>query len=117
LRPALHAMGPAFPLARADRPRPFHRERDLLVAAPVARARAELLDPQAAPVGVPGQHPVEIAGPQRGLVAADALADLDDRVFVVVRICRDERLAQRRLELGNTRLELRAGLLQVALGA
>ena len=43
-------------------------------------------DLEAAPLRVAGQHPVDVACPERGLVAADALADLDDHVLRVGRV-------------------------------
>src|SRR5205807_1715761 len=112
----LHAVGAALPLERPERARALHGKGDLLVAAAVAVARAELLDLESALLGVARQHPVEIAGPEARLVAADALPDLDDRVLVVVGIRGDERFAQRRLELRDARLELGNELLQVAVG-
>ena len=66
----------------------LHRERDLLVAAAVARARAELLDLEAAPLGVAREHPVDVARPERRLVAADALAHLEDDVLAVGGVAR-----------------------------
>src|SRR5690348_17668053 len=48
------------------------------VAAAVRRARLELLDLEPAALGVARQHAVDVAGPQRGLVAADALTHLDE---------------------------------------
>ena len=83
---ALHAVRAALPLEDRVRAVALDRERDLLVAAAVARARLELLDLEAAPLGVAREHPVEVAGPERRLVAADALAHLDDDVLAVGRI-------------------------------
>src|SRR5919201_5261229 len=73
LRYPLHAVCAAFPREEAVRLVAFDGERDLLEAAAIARARAELLDAQTSALGVPRQHPVEVGGPERGLVAADAL--------------------------------------------
>ena len=65
-------------------------------------------------LGVAGVHAVQVAGEQRGLVAAGAGADLDDDVLVVVRVALDhlqpdlllERLQTRR-RLLDDRLQLR----------
>jgi hypothetical protein len=57
------------------------------VAAHLERVRAvvggERLGGEAAALGVAGEHAVEVAGPQRGLVPARAGADLHDHVLVV----------------------------------
>src|SRR5439155_26182989 len=74
---ALHPVRAALPLEDGVRAVALDRERDLLVAAAVARARPELLDLEAAALGVAREHPVDVAGPERGLVAADTLAHLD----------------------------------------
>src|SRR5207237_8719091 len=94
----------------------FHGERDVLVAAAVARAGAELLDLQAAALGIAGQHPVQVAGPERGLVAADAVPDFDDRVFGIVRVTGCKRLPERQLAISEPRLELRDQLAEIAVG-
>ena len=65
-------------------------------------------DRLAAPAGaldVARVHAIEVGGEQRGLVAAGAGADLDDRVAVVERIVREERGLQPRLEIGDGPLE------------
>src|SRR5918911_2438738 len=93
------------------------REGDLLEARAVVRARAEVLDLEAAPLRVAGQHPVEVAGPERRLVAADALADLDDHVLPVGGILRREREPQLLLELGEPLLGLRDELAELGLAA
>ena len=95
---ALHAVRAALPLEDGVGAVALDRERDLLVAAAVARARPELLDLEAAPLGVAREHAVDVAGPERGLVAADALAHLDDDVLAVGRIARDERETKLLLE-------------------
>ena len=51
------------------------------------------------PLGVAGEHPIQVAGPQPGLVAARAGADLDDHVLVVVRIPLDHHQPDLVLEL------------------
>jgi hypothetical protein len=58
----------------------------------------ERLRREAQPLGVAGEHAVEVAGPDRGLVAACARADLDDDVLVVVGVALDHRQAQLLLE-------------------
>lgn len=50
---------------------------------------------------VPGVHPVEVRGEERGLVPAGASADLDDGVAIVQRVGRDEEGLQRLLHLGD----------------
>ena len=57
----------------------------------LGRALGEHLDREAALLGVAGEHLVEVAGEQRGLVAAGAGADLDDHVLVVVGVALDHR--------------------------
>ena len=47
-----------------------------------------------APLGVLGEHPVQVAGPQPGLLAAGAALDLDDHVLVVVGVALDHREAE-----------------------
>src|SRR5262245_14303643 len=81
LRYALHAMRAALPLEDGVRTLAADREGDLLEAAGVVRACAELLDLEAAPLCVARQRTKQIARPDRGLVAADALTDLDDHVL------------------------------------
>jgi hypothetical protein len=46
-----------------------------------------------APFGVAGEHPVQVAGPQPGLVPAGAGTDLDDHALVVVGVTLDHREA------------------------
>jgi hypothetical protein len=79
-------------------------------------SRAQDLVAVSAPLGVARQHPEEVAGPDRGLVAADALTDLDDHVLRVVRVVLDERDLQLVLELSHLLLESLHHLAQVAVG-
>jgi hypothetical protein len=51
------------------------------------------------PLGVALVHPQQVAGEQRGLLAALACLDLDDRVAVVVRVLGDEQLPEPLLNL------------------
>src|SRR5262249_15409617 len=106
LRYALHAMRAALPLEDGVRTLAADREGDLLEAAGVVRACAELLDLEAAPLCVARQRTKQIARPDRGLVAADALTDLDDHVLAVGGIGRRERNAQLLLELAAPLLQL-----------
>ena len=103
---ALDAVRAALPLEDGIRAVALDRERGLLEAAGLARARAEVLDAETAPLGVARERAVEIAGPQGGLVASDALADLDDHVLAVGRIGRRERDPQLLLERVAALLEL-----------
>ena len=64
----------------------------------------ERLGLEAAALGVLREHPVEVARPDAGLVAAGAAADLDDDVLVVVRVALDHREADLLLELLDARL-------------
>ena len=53
--------------------------------------RAQRLGLEAPPLGVAREHPVDVARPQAGLVAAGAGADLDDHVLLVVGVALDHR--------------------------
>src|SRR5215207_6813735 len=74
------------------------------VAAHLERVRAvgsaQRLGLEAAPLGVAGEHPVEVARPQAGLLTARPGADLDDHVLVVGGIALDHRKPDLLLELG-----------------
>src|SRR5207249_1440079 len=85
--------------------------------ASLVRDRPEQLDGEAAALGVAGQGAEEISGPQRRLVAADALADLDDHVLGVSGICFDQRELQLLLERRQPLLELRDELAEIAVFA
>ena len=67
----------------------------------VAVADRERLDLEPAALGVAGQHPVQVTGPQCRFVAARAGPDLDDHVLVVVGIALDHRQADLLLELDH----------------
>ena len=60
---------------------------------------------------------MEIGRPERGLVAADALPDLQDHVLAVGRVRLDERELELLLEGAEPLLELRHELAQVAVAA
>src|SRR5262245_66218713 len=81
------------------------RERDLLEAAAVVRARRQGLRLEPTPLRVAIQHAVDIAGPERRLVAAGSLADLDEDVLRVGGIGLDECELQLLLERGHPLLE------------
>ena len=111
LRHALHAVRPALELEHRVGAVALDLER---VGAVV---RAQRLGLEAAPLGVAGEHPVEVARPQAGLVAARARADLDDHVLLVVGVPLDHREPDLLLELLHPRarrLHLRAQLRVVA---
>ena len=93
------------------------REGDFLEAPGVVRARAELLHLEAAPLGVASEGAVDVAGPDRGFVAAHALANLDDHVLAVGRVGRRERDAQLLLERVAPLLELGNELSQLSVAA
>ena len=114
---ALHAVRAALPLEDTVRTVALDGERHFLVAAAVARARAELLDLEALPLGIAREHPVHVARPERGLVAADALPDLEDHVLVIGRVARDHRKPQLVLEPRRALLELGDELLQIGVAA
>ena len=74
------------------------RERHLLEATRLARARAEHLGREASALGVAAQHPEDVAGPERRFVPTHSLADLDDYVLGVVRVALEQGQLQVRLE-------------------
>src|ERR671922_294486 len=113
LRDTLHAVRAALPLEDGVRPVTLDPEHDFLETAGLVRARSEHFALEAAPLRVAGEHPVEVARPQRRLVAADALADLDEHVLAVGRIGLDERELQLLLEAREPLLELGYELAQV----
>ena len=82
-----------------------------------ALAGVERLGLEPAPLGVAGEHAVEVAGPQARLVAARALADLDDHVALVVGVALDHREADLLLELLQARARGRQHLPQLGVVA
>ena len=91
----LHPVRAALVLEHAVRALALHGER--VVA--VADLERLLLEP--APLGVAGQHPVEVGGEQPGLLPARARPDLDDHVLVVVRVGLDHRQPDLLLQLAQ----------------
>jgi hypothetical protein len=87
---ALDAVRASLPLEDGVRAIAFDREGDLLEAALLVAARGQLLELEPAPLGVAREHAVDVPRPECGLVAADALAYLDDHVLAVGRIGLDE---------------------------
>ena len=116
LRHALDAVRTTLVLEDREGAVPLDREDDLLESARLALVRREQLGLEAAALRVAGQHPVHVAGPDRRLVAADALTDLDDHVLLVGRIVLDERELELLLDLGEPRLRLGDELLQLGIG-
>src|SRR5690606_21207765 len=100
-RHALHAMNAGLELEPRVRASADDPADDLLVPAVLAFARAQHFDPPALRLGVSAVHAEEIAGEERGLVAAGAGPNLEEEIRVVVRILRHEvhrKLALARLE-------------------
>src|SRR5262249_35077819 len=116
-RHPLDTMRAALPLEDRVGPIALDREADALEPAGRVRARLELLRLEAAPLRVAGQHPEEVARPQRRLVATRRLPDLDDHVLAVGWIGLDERELQLIFKLIDAFLELRDQLAQVAVAA
>ncbi len=90
---ALHAVGAALELEHRVGALALDRERVL------ALAHLERLGLEAEPLGVAREHPVEVAGPQPGLLAAGAALDFDDHALLVVGVALDHRQADLLLEL------------------
>ena len=83
-RHPLHAVRAAFVLEPAPRVVALHDERDVAEAAHVRRLARQHLGLPAVALGVVLVHPVEVAGPEVGLLAALGAPDLDDHVLAVV---------------------------------
>ena len=103
---ALHAVGAGLPLEDGVGAVALDCKDDLLETTCLVAAHLELLDLVAATLREAGQHPEEVGRPERGLVAADALADLHDHVLAVGRIGLDEGELQVLLERGEPLLQL-----------
>ncbi len=95
----------------------LHAEDDLLEAAGLALVGAQELGPVAAPLGIARQHSVEVARPDGGLVAADALPHLDDHVLLVRRVALDERELELLLQPGDVRLQVGGERGELGIGA
>ena len=93
LRHALDAVRAALELEHRVGAVALDRERVL------ALADLQRLGLEAEALGVAGQHPVEVAGPQAGLLAAGAALDFDDHALLVVGVALDHRQADLLLEL------------------
>ena len=91
---ALDAVDAAFVLEAAVCAAAAHFEDDLLEAAEVALVGVEDFDRPAVALGVAAVHAVEVAGEERCFVAAGGGTDLDDDVFFVERVFRDEGAAE-----------------------
>src|SRR5262245_22896398 len=117
LRHALDTVRPTLPLEDGVGAVALDSEGDLLEAAAVVGARREGFRLEAAALRVAVQHPIHVAGPERRLVAARRLADLDEHVFRVGWVGLHERELQLLLERAEPLLELGDELLQVAVAA
>jgi hypothetical protein len=97
-RHALHAVHPGLPLEDRVGAVALDLEGHRLEPADLVRRGRELLDLEAPLGGVAGEHAVDVAGEQRGLVTAGAGANLDDHVAVVVRVALEHGHAELLLE-------------------
>ena len=103
---ALHAVHAGFELQLGEHAAAAHLGDDFLEAAHRALADREHLGLPALRGGVALVHAEQVAGEQRGLVAAGAGADFQDRVVLVHRVLRQQRqpdLAARALAPGLQR--------------
>ena len=80
-------------------------EDDLLQAADAGFVRVVDFDGPAMPLGIAGVHPEEVRREERGLLAPGAGPDLDDHVFVIVRIARGDCLAELGVEISKARAQ------------
>jgi len=97
----LHAVHAAFVLQARKRPVAAHLEHDLLVAAHASFVRAEHFDLPALLLGVARIHAEQVAGEDARLVAARPSANLDDDVFGVARVFRQQHPPQPVFERGH----------------
>src|SRR6185437_1967864 len=100
---ALDAVGAALELEHRVGALAFDLERVL------ALADLQRFGLEAQALRVAGEHPVEVAGPEPGLLATGAALDFDDHALLVVRVALDHRKADLLLEL----LDQRARLLEL----
>ena len=84
----------------------LHGDRDVLVAAEVGVLGVDDLGLPADALGVAQVHPQQVAGEQRGLLAALARLDLQDDVLVVVGVARDQQVLEPLLQPRDALLEL-----------
>jgi hypothetical protein len=105
---ALHAVHAALELqagphavAALGRALGAHRDGGVLDAAEVGRHHLEGLDGPAHALEEPQVHAHEVPGEQAGLLAARAGLDLDDDVFRVIGVARDQQLGELGLQLGD----------------
>src|SRR4029079_4754996 len=110
----LDTVRPALPLEHGVGALALDPEYDVLEAAALVRAGGDRLPLVAEPFGVLRQHPEDVVGPKRSLVATDTRADLDDDILAVCWIGLDERELRLLLELAQLRSQLGDELLQVA---
>ena len=89
-RDALDAMDAALELEAAVGAVAVDLDDRLLDAADAGLVEAQDLRREAVPLGVAQVHPEQLAGEQRGLLAAGAGPDLDDHVAVVVGVARQQ---------------------------
>ena len=111
-RHALHAMDAAFVLQAAVDAASLDGGDDFLEPADAGVAARHHVDAPALALGVLPVHPEQLAGEERGFVAAGAGADLEDDVLLVVGILRD----QQDLQLGEQRVAFRDEVLELRRG-
>jgi hypothetical protein len=99
-------MRAALVLEDGECPLALDREDDFLEAPLLALAGRQGLGPEATTLRIAGQHAVDVACPDRGFVAPDPLAHLDDDVLLVRRVLFDERELELVLEPRELLLEL-----------
>ncbi len=102
---ALHAVDARLEFQLGEGAAAAHLGDDLLVAADRAFAGGDHLDLPALLGGIALVHPEQMAGEQRGLVAAGPGADLENDVALVHRVLRQQRQADLLLERGAARFE------------
>jgi len=102
-RNALHAVAARFELQPRIRAVADDAHDDFLVAADLAGVFRHDFHLPATALGVACVHAQEVAGEQRGLVAAGAGADFEENVALVVGVFRQERGLQRRFQVRDFR--------------
>src|SRR5215469_5192863 len=91
---ALHTVRTGLELQPRERPLAGDATDDLAIATVLARALAEHLRAEAPGFGIARLHAVEIAGEDRGLVAAGSGPHLEEDVALIARIAGQQQLAQ-----------------------